>query len=115
MYDPVDLHELELSLNEGENIIRAIEHDVLSSERKVKVENVEQFKDYIIKMVEGRLNKNLSEMCLVDQSFIKDPDQKVGKYIGNGKIEKMVRFLVGEGMQKREENFAEEVAAQMGK
>ena len=76
---------------------------------KPKPENI------IIKMVEGRLNKNLSEMCLVDQSFIKDPDQKVGKYIGNGKIEKMVRFLVGEGMQKREENFAEEVAAQMGK
>ena len=76
---------------------------------KPKPENI------IIKMVEGRLNKNLSEMCLVDQSFIKDPDQKVGKYIGNGKIEKMVRYLVGEGMQKREENFAEEVAAQMAK
>ena len=76
---------------------------------KPKPENI------IIKMVEGRLNKNLSEMCLVDQSFIKDPDQKVGKYIGNGKIEKMVRYLVGEGMEKREENFAEEVAAQMGK
>ena len=76
---------------------------------KPKPENI------IIKMVEGRLNKNLSEMCLVDQSFIKDPDQKVGKYIGNGKIEKMVRYLVGEGMEKREENFAEEVAAQMAK
>ena len=62
---------------------------------KPKPENI------IIKMVEGRLNKNLSEMCLVDQSFIKDPDQKVGKYIGNGKIEKMVRYLVGEGMEKR--------------
>ena len=69
----------------------------------------------IAKMVEGRMNKNLSEICLVDQSFIKDPDQKVGKYIGKGKVEKMVRYLVGEGMQKREENFAEEVAAQMGK
>ena len=76
---------------------------------KPKPENI------IIKMVEGRLNKNLSEMCLVDQSFIIDPDQKVGKYIGNGKIEKMVRYLVGEGMEKREENFAEEVAAQMAK
>ena len=76
---------------------------------KPKPENI------IIKMGEGRLNKNLSEMCLVDQSFIKDPDQKVGKYIGKGKIEKMVRYLVGEGMQKREENFAEEVAAQMAK
>lgn len=76
---------------------------------KPKPENI------IVKMVEGRLNKNLSEMCLVDQAFIKDPDQKVGKYIGKGKIEKMIRYLVGEGMQKREENFAEEVAAQMAK
>lgn len=78
-----------------------------SKAAKPKPENI------IHKMVEGRLNKNLAEMCLVDQAFIKDPDQKVGKYIGNGKVVKMVRYLVGEGMQKREENFAEEVAAQM--
>ena len=78
-----------------------------SKAAKPKPENI------IHKMVEGRLNKNLAEMCLVDQAFIKDPDQKVGKYIGNGKVDKMVRYLVGEVMQKREENFAEEVAAQM--
>jgi len=64
-------------------------------------------------MVQGRLNKNLKEMCLVDQEFIKDPDQTVAQYLGNGKVLDMVRFQVGEGMQKREENFAEEVAAQM--
>ena len=52
-------------------------------------------------------------MCLVDQEFIKDPDQTVAQYLGNGKVLDMVRFQVGEGMQKREENFAEEVAAQM--
>ena len=74
---------------------------------KPKPENI------VEKMVQGRLNKNLKEMCLVDQEFIKDPDQTVAKYIGNGKVEAMVRFLVGEGMAKREENFAEEVAAQM--
>ena len=67
----------------------------------------------IEKMVEGRLNKNLKEMCLVDQEFIKDPDQTVAKYLGNGKVLEMVRFQVGEGIEKREENFAEEVAAQM--
>ncbi|MFR1599200.1 MAG: elongation factor Ts, partial [Coprobacillus cateniformis] len=44
---------------------------------------------------------------------IKDPDQTVAKYLGNGKVLEMVRFQVGEGMEKREENFAEEVAAQM--
>ena len=57
-----------------------------SKAAKPKPENI------IHKMVEGRLNKNLAEMCLVDQAFIKDPDQKVGKYIGNGKVVKMVRL-----------------------
>lgn len=65
------------------------------------------------KMVQGRLNKNLKEMCLVDQEFIKNPDQTVSQFLGNGKVEKMVRFQVGEGMEKRQENFAEEVANQM--
>lgn len=76
---------------------------------KPKPENI------IEKMVEGRLNKNLKEICLVDQEFIKDPDQTVAKYLGNGKVLEMVRFQVGEGLEKREENFAEEVAAQMKK
>ena len=67
----------------------------------------------IEKMVQGRLNKNLKEMCLVDQEFIKNPDQTVAQFLGNGKVESIVRFQVGEGIQKREENFAEEVANQM--
>lgn len=69
----------------------------------------------IEKMVQGRLNKNLKEICLVDQEFIKNPDQSVQQFIGNGKVESFVRFQVGEGMAKREENFAEEVASQMRK
>ena len=84
---------------------QAMEENATSA--KPKPENI------IEKMVEGRLNKNLKEMCLVDQEFIKDPDQTVAKYLGNGKVLEMVRFQVGEGMEKREENFAEEVAAQM--
>lgn len=93
------------------------EHEVLKQQALEENKNSAKPKpeQIIVKMVEGRLNKNLSEICLVDQAFIKDPDQKVGKYIGKGKIDKMVRYLVGEGMQKREENFAEEVAAQMTK
>lgn len=74
---------------------------------KPKPENI------VEKMVQGRLNKNLKEMCLVDQEFIKNPDETVAKFLGDGKVLEMVRFQVGEGMQKREENFAEEVAAQM--
>ena len=74
---------------------------------KPKPENI------IEKMVEGRLNKNLKEICLVDQEFIKNPDQTIAQYVGNGKILEMARFQVGEGIEKKEENFAEEVAKQM--
>ena len=65
-------------------------------------------------MVEGRLNKNLKEMCLVDQEFIKNPDVTIAQYLGNGKVVEIARFQVGEGIEKKEENFAEEVAKQMG-
>ena len=75
-------------------------------------ENPGKPENIIEKMVEGRLNKNLKEICLVDQEFIKDPDLTVAKYLGNGKVLDMVRFQVGEGIEKREDNFAEEVAAQ---
>ncbi|MGX8680444.1 MAG: translation elongation factor Ts [bacterium] len=65
-------------------------------------------------IINGRLNKNLKGICLVDQEFIKDPDQTVGKYLGKGSVVKFVRYEVGEGMQKREDDFAAEVAAQAG-
>ncbi|NLM13743.1 MAG: elongation factor Ts [Epulopiscium sp.] len=73
------------------------------------------------KMIEGRLNKNLKEMCLVDQQFIKDPDMTVAKYLESVSkevgtditIKAFARFETGEGIEKKEENFAEEVAKQM--
>ncbi|WP_082234170.1 translation elongation factor Ts [Halobacillus massiliensis] len=69
------------------------------------------------KMVEGRLNKFFQEICLLEQDFVKDPDQKVKKYVASagGEIKGFVRFEVGEGMQKREENFADEVMSQVKK
>lgn len=69
------------------------------------------------KMVIGRLNKFFEEICLVDQAFIKDPDQKVSKYVASkgAKVETFIRYEVGEGMEKREENFAEEVMSQVKK
>ncbi len=98
---PAEVLDRELSVLKAQ----ALEENANSA--RPKPENI------IEKMVQGRLNKNLKEMCLVDQEFIKDPDQTVAKYLGDGKVLDMVRFQVGEGMQKREENFAEEVAAQM--
>lgn len=68
------------------------------------------------KMIAGRMNKYLAEISLNDQPFVKDGDQKVSEYVGSkgGKVAKFVRFEVGEGLEKRQENFADEVAAQMG-
>ncbi|GAA6820625.1 elongation factor Ts [Staphylococcus sp. 18_1_E_LY] len=67
------------------------------------------------KMVEGRLRKYLQEICAVDQNFVKDPDQTVEAYLKSkgGKLVDFVRYEVGEGMEKREENFADEVKGQM--
>ena len=69
------------------------------------------------KIVQGRINKFYGEICLVEQEFVKDPDQTVGKLVESkgAKITRFARFEKGEGLQKREENFAEEVAKQMGK
>lgn len=69
------------------------------------------------KMVEGRLNKWFEEICLLDQPFVKDPDQKVGKYVksNDSAVKGFIRYAVGEGLEKREENFAEEVQSQLKK
>ena len=67
------------------------------------------------KIVQGRIGKFYAEICLVDQDFVKDPSQKVGKLVESkgAKIVRFARFEKGEGLQKREENFAEEVAKQI--
>ena len=67
------------------------------------------------KMVEGRIRKYYEEICLEEQAFVKEPSLSVGKYASNngGKIDSMTRFEVGEGIEKKEENFAEEVAKQI--
>lgn len=66
------------------------------------------------KMVMGRVNKFFKEICLLEQPFVKDSDVNVETYVKNngGSIQSMIRFEVGEGMEKREENFAEEVMKQ---
>ena len=71
----------------------------------------------VAKMVEGRLRKYLEEICLNDQPFVKNPDQKVSQFVESkgGKIREFIRYEVGEGLEKREENFAEEVMNQMKK
>ncbi len=65
------------------------------------------------KMVVGRLNKYLQNICLVDQGFVKDPDTKVSAYLKarDASILSFIRLEVGEGIEKKEEDFAAEVAA----
>ncbi len=74
------------------------------------------------KMVEGRIDKYYKEICLLEQPFVKNPDvtvgelltEKISKIGENLNIRRFTRYEVGEGIEKKEENFAEEVAKQMG-
>jgi elongation factor Ts len=67
------------------------------------------------KMVQGRIGKFYSEICLLDQEFVKDSSVKVGDLIKNKGAEmvRFARFETGEGIEKKEENFAEEVMKQL--
>ncbi|CAN7427518.1 translation elongation factor Ts [Rossellomorea sp. SC111] len=69
------------------------------------------------KMVEGRLGKYFEDICILDQTFVKNPDQKVRQYLEANKatLTDFTRYEVGEGLEKRQENFAEEVMNQVNK
>ena len=91
------------------------EKEVIITEIKNDPKNANKPDAILEKMSEGRLNKFFKEIVLEEQNFIKDSGLTVGQYVSNngGKILSMVRFAVGEGIEKREENFAEEVASQI--
>ncbi|RDU38574.1 elongation factor Ts [Neobacillus piezotolerans] len=71
----------------------------------------------VAKMVEGRLGKYFEDVCLLDQTFVKNPDQKVRQFVESkgATVREFVRYGVGEGIEKREDNFAEEVMSQVNK
>ncbi|OCA85446.1 translation elongation factor Ts [Bacillus sp. FJAT-27225] len=71
----------------------------------------------VAKMVEGRLGKYFEDVCLLDQTFVKNPDQKVRQFAESkgATVREFVRYEVGEGIEKREDNFAEEVMSQVNK
>ncbi len=98
--------------------INDVPEDVLENERKIQKElamNEGKPADIAEKMVEGRIKKFYKEICLVEQPFIKDGDVSVKDYVAKngGEVLKMVRYEVGEGMEKRNDNFAEEVMSQV--
>ena len=100
--------------HEKEILLAQIMNDPKESQKPEKV---------IQGMIAGRINKELKEICLLDQVYVKAEDgkQSVGKYVqevakannANITIKGFVRFETGEGLEKKEENFAEEVAKQM--
>lgn len=95
-----------------------VPEEVVNKEREVQKEiamSEGKPADIAEKMVEGRIKKYFKEICLAEQAFIKDGDISVATYVKNngGEIKSMVRFEVGEGMEKRSENFAEEVMNQI--
>ena len=88
---------------------------------QAKKANPEKPDNIIEKMIIGRLNKEMKEICLLDQVYVQDSDLTVAKYVdkvakennANLAVKKFIRFETGEGIEKKQENFAEEVAAQM--
>ena len=89
---------------------------------QAKKENPEKPDNIIEKMIIGRLNKELKEICLLDQVYVQDSDLTVAKYVdkvakennANVTIQKFIRFVTGEGLEKKVDDFAAEVAAQAG-
>lgn len=100
----------------------AHEKEIIKAQIMNDPANSKKPENIIEKMLDGRLAKELKEFCLLDQVYVKDGDLTVAQYVANvGKqvgasvaIKSFVRFETGEGIEKKEENFAEEVAKQMG-
>ena len=95
-----------------------VSQDRLDHEREVfKEETLNEGKPAKIvdKIVEGRLNKFLSQICLADQDFVKNPDQTVAEFVSanDGKLKSFIRYQVGEGIEKKQDDFAQEVKDQM--
>lgn len=95
-----------------------VDEALIAKEREIYTEQAKTSgkpDDIIAKMVEGRVQKYLKEVSLVGQPFVKDPSTTVGKLLdaAGAKVVRFERFAVGEGIEKAEENFAEEVMAQV--
>lgn len=99
-----------------------IEHEKEILKVQAKNENPDKPDNIIDKMIIGRLNKELKEVCLLDQTYVKDGDLTVAKYLESVSkevgatitVKRFVRYETGEGIEKKQEDFAAEVAKQMG-
>ena len=92
--------------------------EFIESEKSILIAQAESSgkpAEIIEKMIQGRLEKLLAEVTLLGQPFVKDPDQKVGKLLSNAgaSVTRFIRYEVGEGIEKKVEDFAAEVASQL--
>ncbi|MEH7335598.1 translation elongation factor Ts [Neobacillus drentensis] len=97
-----------------------VSQDEIERERQVLTQqalNEGKPENIVAKMVEGRLGKYFEDVCVLDQTFVKNPDQKVRQFVESkgATVREFIRYEVGEGIEKREDNFAEEVMNQVNK
>ncbi len=95
-----------------------VSEEEVERERKVLTEqalNEGKPENIVAKMVEGRIGKYFEEICVLDQAFVKNSDQKVSEFVKatGGTLKEFIRYAVGEGIEKREDNFADEVMSQV--
>jgi elongation factor Ts len=95
-----------------------VPQDVIENEREIFIAQARESgkaQDIIDKMIDGRISKFMDEVSLIGQPFVKDPSQKVGQLLKqkNAEVLSFTRFEVGEGIEKKEDNFVEEVMAQV--
>lgn len=98
------------------------EREILMDQLKNDPKNANKPEDVLNKIIEGRLNKFYEESVLVDQPFVKDPSKTIGELVGekvvsikeNISIRRFARFKMGEGIEKKQDDFAAEVASMVG-
>ena len=96
-----------------------VDQNWLNKEKEIILEQTKQESnkpvEFLTKIVDGRVNKLLKEICLVSQPYVKDPSLTVEQYLSNNgaKAIKMINFVLGDGIEKKESDFAAEVAEQM--
>ena len=95
-----------------------LDKEFIEKEREIfrsQVENTDKPKEILEKMVEGKLNKQLADISLLKQPFVKDPSKKIETFLSesNSEIKSFVRLEVGEGIEIEKKDFAEEVQSQL--
>lgn len=94
-----------------------LDPQIIAHEKEIYVQKAKESgkPDNIIeKIVEGQVNKFKQESCLVSQKFVKNPDESIAKLLGDKVVVRFTRFQLGEGIEKKKEDFAEEVRKQAG-